>query len=346
MRQYLGSLRGLWRLNRRSPWLLLMGLIVGGIQLALLTGLAKLPPSPTKVAVVDQARNAASSALVATLKTSAGAKVTLEGAASAAADLDTDKVDVEIVIPASLGSAGGPAPLLLRYKLASTGERALPALQAAVSAFNERAGNLKPALTFEPRPTSGQSLGFMDLLLPAVLTIVVIASAVVATSQFSQFRQKGVLRRIQATGISPAPFVLAFGTLLLASGLLQAVALLAIANSFYPLHVQVLPMLGLTALGLLVNVALGLAVGGFFRDANVTQAVTQVIFLQLIVAYIPSDTRPRVLGYLPAGLLTDGFHQVVIGSGGVSLGSAVAGLGVWAAVLLLLALRVFRWEEA
>jgi hypothetical protein len=66
--------------------------------------------------------------------------------------------------------------------------------------------------TVDRRPVNGAS-GLLVLFLPSLLVFNVInAGLIFAAGIFAGYRSSGTLRRIQATGISPADMVLAHAT--------------------------------------------------------------------------------------------------------------------------------------
>jgi len=157
-----------------------------------------------------------------------------------------------------------------------------------------------------------------------------------------------VLRRLKATGIDPSVFVVAHATAAFVLGILQTAAILLAAELLFGLHLDVPVLFVLLALGYLVFLAMGLAIAGWIRDAQRATAVAQsvafpMIFVGLLSAALPPGVA-AVAGYLPVSYVTEGIQRLGEGAQLGAVAPDVAWLAGWAAVLLVGAGRVFRWD--
>jgi ABC-2 type transport system permease protein len=103
------------------------------------------------------------------------------------------------------------------------------------------------------------------------------------------------------------------------------------------------------ALGTVTFAALGLAMAGALR-AEMTLAGANALYLLFILlggGILPLSHLPAPLAaiaqYLPAAALTEAL-QAAMTNGTAFPGSALLVLAIWAAIILLLAIRTFKWE--
>jgi ABC-type polysaccharide/polyol phosphate export permease len=100
--------------------------------------------------------------------------------------------------------------------------------------------------------------------------------------------------------------------------------------------------------GYLVFLAMGLAISGWIRDAQRATAMAQtvafpMIFIALLSAGLPAGVA-SVTRYLPVSYVTDGMQRLSDGGQVPAVAPDLAWLLGWAAVLLVAAGRVFRWD--
>ena len=107
----------------------------------------------------------------------------------------------------------------------------------------------------------------LEAFLPGVLAFNVInAGLILAAGIFAGYRTSGTLRRIQATGIRPAELVLAHAASNLLLAAAQVLLILVAAELVFATSLDVPAMLGVTMLGYLVFLGIGLSVSGWVRD--------------------------------------------------------------------------------
>lgn len=308
----------------------------------------------TKVAVVDAAHSAESAALVKDLRAAGTLDVSEVPQAAAVRMLDRGDVDVTIAIPAELGrrdAAGGPVPvrLQLTYRAGTAGESSLPAVRGVVEDFDEVVLGEVPSVSVVATPVHARASSPIDFLLPGVVAFNIIGGALmVAAGVFAGYKSTGVLRRLKATGISPTVFVLSHATATFVLGVVQTAAILLAAELLFAVHLDPAALFLLVLLGYLVFLALGLAISGWIRDAQRATAVAQSVafpmfFIALLSAALPAGVA-SVTRYLPVSYVTDGMQRLGAGGQLAAVGPDLAWLAGWAAVLLVAAGRVFRWD--
>jgi len=308
----------------------------------------------TRVVIVDRSTLPEAAVLVQDIRRVPVFDVTEAGADAAGRQLQQGTADLVVTIPAQTGAvdASGrpvPAALAVRYLAGSAGEAAVPTLRGVVEGFDEQALHQVPPVSVDASSVSGRAMGFIDALLPGVIAFNIIGSALmVAAGVFAGYKSSGVLRRLKASGISPPTFVLAHATSAFLLGMAQTAAIVLAATLLFAVHLDLLALVVLVALGYLVFLALGLAISGWIRDPQrATAAAQSVAFPMIFVALLSGALPPSISAltrYLPISYVTDGLQQLGRGAGLGLVGGDLLWLAGWCAVLLLAAGRVFRWD--
>ncbi len=164
-------------------------------------------------------------------------------------------------------------------------------------------------------------------------------------------RYYGVLKRLGSSPLPRSGLIIAKLISVLVLELIQVVVLLAVAIIFYgwqPGGSLLLTLLVL-AIGTVTFASLGLAMAGALR-AEVTLAGANglyLLFLLLGGGILPLSHLPATLAaiaqILPAAALTQAL-QASMSNNAAFPGFALLTLIIWAALILLVAIRTFRWE--
>jgi ABC-2 type transport system permease protein len=195
----------------------------------------------------------------------------------------------------------------------------------------------------------------VDFVTPGVFALAIMSTAFTGQAIATGFeRRYGVLKRLGATPLSRPGLMLAKTLAVVAVEAVQVAVIAGVALALgwrphgdpvgAPVYAALLILLGTAAFS-----GLGLLMAGTLR-AEATLAAANLVYLVLLglggvvfpVSRFPGGVRP-VLDLLPIGALTGGLRSVLSAGGGLPGGQLLI-LGVWAAGLLALAARTFRWE--
>lgn len=190
----------------------------------------------------------------------------------------------------------------------------------------------------------------VDFLVPGVLALSVIASAMTSLGIATGFeRHAGVLRRLATTPLRRSGL---FGAKLVSLTVVVVVQLLLVgavgALLGWRPQGSTIAALGLLALGTVVFAALGFTLAGLLR-AETNLAVANAFFLAFLLlggVIVPVTSLPdalaRLARILPAAPLAGALRASL--SGAPVNASDVVVLVAWAALASLAASRWFRWD--
>ncbi len=199
-------------------------------------------------------------------------------------------------------------------------------------------------------PTSnGPAINF---LLPGILALAIMAAGMVNLGIATAYeRYYGVLKRLGSSPLPRSGLIIAKVISILVLEVIQVALLVGIAVLFYGWRPAGSPGLALLtlALGTVAFAALGLAMAGALR-AEITLAGANALFLLFVLlggGILPLSHLPAPLAgfaqLLPAAALTQAL-QATMTNGAAFPGSPLLILAIWAVVILLVAIRTFKWE--
>jgi|SRR5579862_1534146 len=167
-------------------------------------------------------------------------------------------------------------------------------------------------------------------------------------------RESGVLKRVRATPLPPATYVLAvlgstFVVFLIEAGLIIAIGRLGFS---VPLPSRVFSLLGVLLLGAVCFAAMGLGITGLVRSAEGSSAVINAFYLPMAIisgTFFSPKSYPGFLraiaDVLPLTHFTQLTRDVMIRNHHLwSDAGAIGVVALWGAIGLAGAIRGFRWE--
>ncbi|GCE25485.1 transport permease protein [Dictyobacter alpinus] len=189
-------------------------------------------------------------------------------------------------------------------------------------------------------------------LLPGILAIAIMAAGMVNLGIATAYeRYYGVLKRLGSSPLSRSRLIIAKIISILVLEIVQVLLLIGVAVAFYgwrPVGSLPFALLSL-ALGTVTFSALGLAMAGALR-AEMTLAGANALFLVFILlggGILPLEHLPApiaaVAQLLPASALTQALQQTMTAGGTLPVYPMIL-LAVWAVVILIVAMRTFKWE--
>ncbi|GAC1398806.1 MAG: hypothetical protein NVS4B12_03220 [Ktedonobacteraceae bacterium] len=192
----------------------------------------------------------------------------------------------------------------------------------------------------------------INFLLPGILAIAIMAAGMVNLGIATAYeRYYGVLKRLGSSPLSRSSLIIAKVISILILEAIQVLLLIGVAALFYRWQPTGSPLLTLLAiaLGTITFSACGLAMAGALR-AELTLAGANALFLIFVFlggGVLPLSRLPGPLAalaeLLPATALTQALQATMTRNGSFP-GYPLLVLTIWAIVVLVIAMRTFKWE--
>jgi ABC-2 type transport system permease protein len=197
--------------------------------------------------------------------------------------------------------------------------------------------------------TNGKAI---DFLLPGIIAIAIIAAGMVNLGIATAYeRYYGVLKRLGSSPLPRSGLIIAKIIAILILEVVQVIVLVGVATLLYSWRPTGSPLLTLLTivLGTITFASLGLAMAGALR-AEATLAGANALFLVFLLiggGVLPLDHLPPLLAnvaqILPAAPLAQAL-QATMNAGRAFPAIQLLTLAIWAIIILLVAIRTFKWE--
>jgi len=310
------------------------------LSVALGVAFRNRPPDPVDVAVCH---GEGDSALVQRLSASTDMHVQLLEDGAAASALRTGKVAI-VVVP------GSPRT----YRFDPTRPESRLARGLVDDVLQRAAGRLDPVVVTEAHVTEPGSR-YIDFLIPGLIGLNIMQSGLWGIGYvIVETRTRKLLKRLVATPMNRAHFLLSFVFMRLLFLLVELPVLLAFGALFF--DVQIRGSLGAIAvvstLGAFAFSGIGLLVASRAQNTQTIGGLINLVSMPMFIGsgvffsatHFPDVAQPFIR-VLPLTVLNDGLRAVINeGAGLVQLWPGLALLGGIAAASFVVALRVFRWS--
>lgn len=231
-------------------------------------------------------------------------------------------------------------------------------LNSVLQQANQEATGQPPAFVLSSDQVEDESLQAIQFLTPGLLSFAVAMGAVFGTAyNLVAWRKKRILRRLWLAPVSAGAVVGARVGVNLLLALAQTVIFLGVATlPYYGLQLtgQWWLCVPLVMAGTLAFMSIGLVVGSWAKTEEAANGLAQIIVMPMAFlsgAFFPLEMSPgwirTISDVMPMKHLAEAMQGVL--TRGESWGTAlpvIGGLLLFAAVLTLIAQRMFRWDSA
>ena len=174
------------------------------------------------------------------------------------------------------------------------------------------------------------------------------------TANVGRLRQEQVMRRLCLTPLAPITFIIAHVAWSLTVGLLQAALFLLVGYAAFGVRVvgSWALLVGMVILGSLVSTGMGYCIASLCSSSEAGAVAIQIINFPMMmlsgsmfsVEMLPAYFKPLV-AIMPLTYMSDALRQLMVGASPMyPLWVDFAVLGGWLVVLLVVAIRFWRWE--
>lgn len=201
-----------------------------------------------------------------------------------------------------------------------------------------------------------RNLRYIEFLLPGLVAMSVMQMAVFSVAfLFTQYKEKGVLKRLAATPMQPWQFVSANALTRLLVSVCQAAIFVGMGLILFKIHIQgsYFLLLLCVILGALMFLGLGFTISGLAKTVDSVPVFANLIVFPMLFlggTFFPITGMPgwlqNVAKFLPLTYLSTSMRDVMTkGSGFWDIRFDLLGMIVWAAILVTLATVTFSFQE-
>lgn len=315
------------------------------------------------LSITNYSTNPAAQQFIDQIKAVKAFKVEQVPESSAADKLGRGKTDLQVIISRNFGELNPTTHRLEPSTVKTYYNAGRPQNgQTASLVISELIGGFNVALTHTPQLLSVQDAGIktnnqgeIDFLLPGVIGFSIMQLGIFSVAfAFVSYKSTGALRRLQVTPTHPINFLIGQSIARLIIGILQVGLLLFLGVRFFHVHMlgSIEAFLAVETLGVIMFLMFGFAIAGWAKDENQAAPVSQLITFPMIFlsgVFFPTTGLPawlaRIVKYLPLTYLVDSARRIA--NEGATLWQVrgdLLGMTVWMLLVLVIAVRVFKWE--
>ncbi len=251
-----------------------------------------------------------------------------------------------------------PKELMVYTNASKAGEA-----QAVISILNQSiyqmtiaASGQQPIVTVATEEVNAHDLRYIEFLLPGLIALSIMQMAVFSVAfVFTQYKEKGVLKRLLATPMKPMHFVLSNAIVRLMISVVQATIFIVLGLVLF--KVQVVGSFFLLALSVILGafmfLGLGFTISGLAKTIDTVPVFANIVVFPMMFlggTFFAVENMPGwlqvIANVLPLTYFSDAVREIMTkGTGFVGLWPDFMGMLVWTAILYTLATFTFRMQE-
>lgn len=237
------------------------------------------------------------------------------------------------------------------------GSTALAMAKGTLDGIARVVQQVPPLFSIKETGVAAEGLTFMSFLLPGVIGMSVMFSALFGTAYpLVMEREKGILRQIKLTSVKTVVFLSAKAVGMTIIAFLQAGIIITIGVLLFDVRIKgsLAAAALVVLLGALMMVALGLVVSGTARRMESVDSIANVIAMPMMFlagTFFPIETAPGWLqsaaAVLPLTYFNNALREVLVRGEMLSgILSPLGAMALWTILFVALAAHLFRWEAA
>lgn len=239
---------------------------------------------------------------------------------------------------------------------ATVNQLVMGVLQQFISHLNLQFQGAQDLFTLEEEGIQAKSVKYLDILMPGILAMAVMSSAIIGlSSEISKYREQKLLKRLYATPLKIRNFLAAEVLSYLVVAVIQVTLIILVAQLIFKVQVfgSYLLIYLLCIFGSLVFLNIGFAIGGYAKSVNTAGALSQIIFMPMMFfsgVFFSTEALPKVVAkivqFLPLTPLIEALRAVSINEAGlVDIATKLLFLAGWFIISFLLAWKLFKFKS-
>ncbi|MBV9159528.1 MAG: ABC transporter permease [Candidatus Kaiserbacteria bacterium] len=239
---------------------------------------------------------------------------------------------------------------------ASQAQTVLSILDQFASTAGLAAAHASPAFVVKETAVSAHNTRYIEFLLPGLLALSIMQMSVFSVAfVFTQYKEKGVLKRLLATPMQPLQFVAANAITRLIVSVVQAAIFVILGLVLFKIHIagSYFLLAFCVILGALMFLGLGFTISGFAKTTDAVPMIANLVVFPMMflggtffaVSNMPAWLQ-AIAKFLPLTFFSGALRDIM--TKGASIGDIrwdILGMLIWGAILIYLATVTFRFQE-
>ncbi len=259
-------------------------------------------------------------------------------------------------IPAKQGASSAPITAYVNAGKAGEAQAVLSILNQTIDRLTFQAANIAPIARINEEIVNAHNLRYIEFLLPGLVALSVMQMSVFSVAfLFTQYKEKGVLKRLLATPMKPFQFVTANAITRLIVSVVQASIFIGVGLVLFDAQVvgSYLLLFLCVVLGALMFLGLGFSVSGVSKTVDSVPAIANLIVFPMLFlggTFFPLSTMPpwlqAVAKFLPLTFFSTALREIMTkGATFTDIWREIASMAIWGVLLISLATYTFRFQE-
>ncbi len=229
-------------------------------------------------------------------------------------------------------------------------------LDQFIAYANLKAADAPELFFLDKKPVKSRNIRYLDILIPGILAMAIMMSAVTGiASDIAESREKKILKRLFATPLRTSHFLIAQVGAFLVISVIQVTIILLLSTLVFKVNIlgSYFLIFFFALLGCALFLNIGFIVAGLVKSTRAIEMIAMFVTMPMLFlsgTFFPKEIMPKIMAsiadYLPLTPLIDALRKISIeGSGLFGLRKELLFLGTWFFVLLIIAIKTFKFRE-
>ena len=262
----------------------------------------------------------------------------------------------DTTISSTKGETATPITAYTNAGKAAESAAVLSILNQAVNQMTLQQAHLEPVVSIKEEAVNSHNLRYIEFLLPGLIALSIMQMSVFSVAfVFTQYKEKGVLKRLLATPMRPIEFVAANTITRLIVSVAQALVFIIAGIILFQAHVvgSYALLFLIVVLGSVMFLGLGYTISGLAKTTESVPAIANLIVFPMLFlggTFFSISQMPwwlqMVAQYLPLTFFSTALRDVWTKGAGIGdIGWNILAMVIWSVVLISLATVTFRFQE-
>ncbi len=259
-------------------------------------------------------------------------------------------------IPSIKGETAMPITAYTNAGKAAESGAVLSILNQAINQMTLSQAHVQPVLTIEQQEVNSHNLRYIEFLLPGLIALSIMQMSVFSVAfVFTQYKEKGTLKRLLATPMKPIQFVAANTITRLIVSVAQALIFIIAGIILFKAHVvgSYALLFLIVVLGAIMFLGLGYTISGLAKTTDSVPAIANLIVFPMLFlggTFFSISQMPwwlqMIAKFLPLTFFSTALRDVwTKGAGLQDVAWNLFAMILWGSILIFLATITFRFQE-